>query len=198
MTALIKNEAVWAPVKYEAACKAVAAARSVDEVKEIADWMVAARAYAKQAQNRDLEADACEIRLRAVRRLGELIAAQAATVGLNQGAAAGGTKSGPRGLLTNPRDLRPTLKGQGINKTLAHHARVLSRQTPERFEQTVAHARDSVARGPSHRHQCVCHRARARDLYGAQIPGRQHRGPAGAHRKRSEVRGDSDRRAVAL
>jgi N6-adenosine-specific RNA methylase IME4 len=107
---------------------------------------MALRTYARQANNRDLEANAVEIRLRAVRRLGEMMAAQAGTVGLNQGAIAG--KTGLRG---NPvLDPRPTLKSQGIDKTLAHQARVLSRQSGERFEETIAHARDSVVRASRH------------------------------------------------
>jgi len=60
-------------VKYEAACRAVAEARSIDEVKEITNRAEAARAYAKQAKNRSMEIDAIEIRTRAERRLGEII-----------------------------------------------------------------------------------------------------------------------------
>lgn len=60
-------------VKYEAACRAVAEARTIDEVKEIANRAEAARAYAKQAKNRELELDASEIRVRAERRLGEIL-----------------------------------------------------------------------------------------------------------------------------
>ncbi len=43
------------------------------------------RAYAKQARDRSLEVDAAEIRIKAERRLGELIRAQKETVGLNKG-----------------------------------------------------------------------------------------------------------------
>jgi hypothetical protein len=60
-------------VKYEAACRAVAAAKSIDEVKEISNRAAAARAYARQAKNKQLELDALEIRTRAERRLGEMI-----------------------------------------------------------------------------------------------------------------------------
>jgi hypothetical protein len=89
-------------VRYDAACRAIAEAVSVDEVKDIRDQAVAMAAYARQAKNRDLEADAVEIRLRATRRLDQLRRAQKETVGLNQGAAGGGKKASPRGLLVNP------------------------------------------------------------------------------------------------
>src|SRR5262249_23417405 len=103
-------------------------------------------AYARQAKNRDLEADAVEIRMRATRRLDQLRQAQKDTVGLNQGAAGGGEKDGPRGLLVNPRDLRPTLASQGIDKNLAHQARVLGAMDEAAFERKVTEARKSVSR----------------------------------------------------
>src|SRR5262249_53461831 len=118
----------------------------VDEVKEIRDVAVALAAYARQAKNRDLEADAVEIRMRATRRLDQLRQAQKETIGLNRGAAGGGKKGGPRGLLVNPRDLRPTLASHGIDKNLAHQARVLGALSDERFERAVADARDATTR----------------------------------------------------
>lgn len=62
-------------VKYDAACRAVAEAKSIDELKEITNRAEAARAYARQAKNKQLELDALEIRVRAERRLGEIIIA---------------------------------------------------------------------------------------------------------------------------
>jgi N6-adenosine-specific RNA methylase IME4 len=126
-------------VRYDAACRALAEARSVDEVKDIRDKAIAMAAYARQARNRDLEADAVEIRMRATRKLDQLRQAQAATVGLNGG-------SLRRGLSENPRDERPTLASQGIDKNLAHQARVLGAMDDIAFERKVAEARDSAGR----------------------------------------------------
>jgi hypothetical protein len=129
-------------VKYDSACRALAEARSIDEVKDIRDKAVAMAAYARQAKNRDLEADAVEIRLRATRRLDQLRIAQKETVGLATG------KEGKRkalGLPENPSD-RPTLASQGINKNLAQQGRVLGSLSDEKFETVVADARDKVAR----------------------------------------------------
>ena len=72
-------------VKYDAACRAIAEAKGVDEVKDIRDEFKAKQAYARQAKNRQLEADCAEIRFRAARRVGELIKVQKETVGLNRG-----------------------------------------------------------------------------------------------------------------
>lgn len=133
-------------IHYDAACRALAVARSVDEVKDLRDKAIAMAAYARQARNHDLEADAVEIRMRATRRLDQLRQAQKESVGLNRGAAGGGEKAGPRGLLVNPRDLRPTLASQGIDKNLANQARVLGAIDDATFEHKVLEARASAAR----------------------------------------------------
>jgi N6-adenosine-specific RNA methylase IME4 len=99
--------------------------------------------YARQAKNRDLEADAVEIRMRATRRLDHLRQAQKDTVGLNQGAK--GSKV--TGLKKNPvMDDRPTLASQGIDKNLAHQARTLGALSDSKFEAVVADARGKVTR----------------------------------------------------
>src|SRR5262245_51067690 len=103
-------------VRYDAACRALAEARSVDEVKYVRDAAIAMAAYARQAKNRDLEADAVEIRLRATRRLDQMRQAQKEAVGLNHGLS-GSTVTGVT--KTPVKDLRPTLASQGIDKNLA-------------------------------------------------------------------------------
>ena len=81
----------------------------------------AMRAYAKQAKNRQLEIDAAEIRMRAERRVGELMAAQRENVGLNSGGehmkSDHRVENGPGG------DALPTFADAGIDTHLADRAR---------------------------------------------------------------------------
>jgi len=123
--------------RYDAACRAVSEAKSVDEVKDFRDRAVAMAAYARQANNRDLEADAIEIRMRATRRLDQLRQMQKETVGL----ADGGTAMRAR---VSGQPEVPTLASQGIDKNLAHQARTLGRLSDESFEEAVTDAREAV------------------------------------------------------
>ena len=75
-------------LRYETACQALAEARTVDEAKDIHDKAVAMAAYARLAKNRELEADAIEIRMRATRRMDQMRQAQKQTVGLRREPAA--------------------------------------------------------------------------------------------------------------
>src|SRR3546814_8431498 len=73
-------------VRYDKACRAIAEAKAVDEVKGIRDTAEALRAAARVAGNRQAEIDMAEIRIRAERRVGELLAAQRDAGLLSQGA----------------------------------------------------------------------------------------------------------------
>ena len=128
-------------VRYDAACRAVAEAKTIDEAKEIRDRAMALKAYARQAKNKDLEADVVEIRLRAERRVGELMGAQRETVGL---APPGRPKEIGSG--ENPIIRPPTLSEVGIDKALAHRGQILARLDDNEFRSTVADARDAAQR----------------------------------------------------
>jgi N6-adenosine-specific RNA methylase IME4 len=130
---------------YDAACLALGEAVRVDEVKNILDVAVAMRAYAKQAKNREAEADAVAIRMRATRRLDQLIKAQKNTVGLARGAEHGGRKRKIDGVRATPSIQRPTLAMQDIDKNLAKQARVLGALSEQDFERKVADARRSAS-----------------------------------------------------
>lgn len=124
-------------VKYDQACRAMAAAHAIDEVKDIRDSAEAIRSYARQARNKQLEIDASEIRFRAERRIGELIDMQRRTIGLNEGGRPPktGSKSDPVF----------TLSDAGINKHLADRARKYAAIDVEKFEAMMALRRDRIA-----------------------------------------------------
>ena len=113
-------------------------ARSVDEVKDIRDKAIAMAAYARQAKNRDLEADAVEIRLRAERRAGELLT----EMEKNQGAVAGKTGCKGRPVL----DSKPKLADFGVSKTQSSRWQALASIPQDKFASVVADACGKVDR----------------------------------------------------
>jgi phage N-6-adenine-methyltransferase len=130
-------------LRYDAACKAVAEANSIDEVKDFRDQAEAVRAYAKQAKNKQLEIDASEIRFRAERRLGELMAMQSGSVGL----AKGGEQYKTTGSKSDPviaAERLPTLAENGIDKHLADRARKYAAVPEKEFEAILADRRDRI------------------------------------------------------
>jgi hypothetical protein len=85
-------------------------------------------------------ADAEEIKARATRRLGQLMAQQKATVGVNPGVKVG---IGPRQVIEKPTDT-PTLADAGIDKNLAHRARQAAAISDAEFERVVAEQREKI------------------------------------------------------
>jgi len=126
-------------IKYDAACHALAEAVALDEVKDIRDKASAMQAYARQAKNKQLEVDASEIRIRAERRLGEILIEQKADGGL----ATGGqpyqaTPTGNGGVEI----LRPTLADAGIDYNLSSRAQAIAGIPEEEFEGELARHRE--------------------------------------------------------
>jgi phage N-6-adenine-methyltransferase len=122
---------------YDEACRAVLQAKRVDQVQELLNVAEGMRAYARQAKNKDLEIDAAEIRHRATRRLGQMIASQKATVGLAKGELR-------RGVTATPRAPIPTLDEAGIDKNLAKMARKNASVPDARFEEILAERRATI------------------------------------------------------
>lgn len=122
---------------YDLARAALAEARSVDDVKDILDKAAAMAEYRRRAGDRSLEVDAIEIRMFAERRLGQMIAAQKATVGLNKGTLRRGTSG-------EPRDERPTLADSGIDKKLSAKAQKMAAMPPEQFSAKLSAWREEA------------------------------------------------------
>jgi phage N-6-adenine-methyltransferase len=144
-------------VKYYAAREALAEAHRVDEVKRIRDEATQWKAYAQQAKDRQLIGYATGIRLRAERRIGQLMQAQREAVGLSKGGGTGANQYRAAGLRKNPA-ANPTLADAGIDKNLAHRARKLSKLDDELFEtkvtETISRAQAAIE-GKKHQPRAV-------------------------------------------
>ncbi|MFE8033826.1 hypothetical protein [Thiohalocapsa marina] len=136
-------------IKYDAACRALAEAKAVDEVKDLRDKAEAMRIYGMQAKNKTLEIDAAEIRIRAERRLGELIAAQKATVGLNTGSRGqlhGRKETGEvLALVDDEGQKPPSLSDAGISYDLSSRAQKIAAVPEAEFEAEVVEWRERVS-----------------------------------------------------
>lgn len=128
-------------VKYDAACRAIAEAKGVDEIVMIRDKAQAITAAARIAKNHGMEIDAAEIRIRAERRLGEMIAEQKRTVGLNKG---GWTERKRKscGADVEPQD-SPPLAVVGIDKKLSSRSQSIAAIPQRDFEETLAEHREA-------------------------------------------------------
>lgn len=121
---------------YDAARRALELAASTDDVLEIRNQAIAWAAYRRQAEDRTLEVKAMQIRFRAERRLGELVGAQKATVGLNAGSRGQlrGRDDSGGAVAEQPEDARPTLAEAGISRKLSSRAQRLAAMPLEQFE----------------------------------------------------------------
>lgn len=128
---------------YETATRALAEIKTIDGAKDLRDKSAAAAYYARLANNRHLEVDALELRLRAERRLGEMLAATE----LNRGRASAG-RTHLRSSETEPRESNPppTLADLGIDKKLSAEAQRLARLDETDFEDRLGRFRDQAFR----------------------------------------------------
>lgn len=125
-------------VLYESARSALAEARRVDEVKDIRDKAEAIRAYARMAGDTALEQDAAELRLRAERRMGILIAAEKA---------AGRLRRGPDKSTGEEQIPRVKLEELGIDRKLSARSQRVGGIAERAFEAMVERTRQRIADG---------------------------------------------------
>jgi hypothetical protein len=126
--------------RYEAAARALAAADAVDEVLEIRSQAEAWRAYARQAENKDLEIKASRIRFRAEKRLGEMLVASQRARG---GRPVEKTCSDTEQVFEAP----PTLAEVGISRKLSSRAQRLAQMDAAEFEQALERHADEMRSG---------------------------------------------------
>lgn len=131
-------------IKYEAACRALAECKAVDEVKTWADKAAAMQAYAKMAKDKAMEMDAAEIRIRAERRLGEMLAQQKEEGGLSKGAAGAGVNQHTPKEVRSSVSTAPKLADAGISKDLSSRAQKLAAVPEAEFEAEVGEWRERV------------------------------------------------------
>ena len=118
-------------VRYQAMCKAIADCHSVDEVKGLRDKAKALEVYAQQAQNFEAERKACEIRIRAERRAGELLREMKETG--NRDAGGGDRRSSSRPTTMIP----PKLSDLGITRDQSSKWQQLANVPAAEFERAV-------------------------------------------------------------
>jgi N6-adenosine-specific RNA methylase IME4 len=124
-------------LRYDAACRALAEARTVDEAKEIHDKAEAMRVYARQAQNLDLEIQASEIRVRAERRLGEMLIVEKQAGHITRGQ--------PKKKRSDEEQYqRVKLDDIGIDRKLSSRAQRLGGIAERAFEAMVARMREQI------------------------------------------------------
>ena len=129
------------PKKYDAALKALAAAKDVEDVMKVRVTGETMRAFARMMNDRHLEIDAVEIWIRAERVLGQMLAQQKITVGLAKG---GGDKRSNQRVVRRPGD-NLSYQEIGINKYLADRARKLARLSQKDFTKQLTVWRASGA-----------------------------------------------------
>lgn len=115
-------------IKYDAMCRAIEAAYDIDEVKDIRDKALAIEVYSRQAKNVDAEQHACEIRLRAERKVGKL---------LSEMEKAKGGKSEQKLYRSHDSTGNKSLKDMGISKNQSSKWQKLGKIPDEEFEEKL-------------------------------------------------------------
>ena len=123
--------------RYDAACRALAEARRVEDAKEAMDIAEAAREWARRVGDRSLEIDAAEVAIRARRRCGELLDELKAAGRLGRGRESN--------VLTSGHLPKVTLEEIGVSRNFSSECQQLAAMEPFAFEESVGRYRDRCA-----------------------------------------------------
>jgi hypothetical protein len=118
--------------RYDAMCTAIADCYGVDEAKGIRDKARALEVYAQQAMNTAAERRACEIRMRAERRAGELLMEMKGLEVIKEGRPE--KRSSGSTVVSEP---RKRLSDLGVSKTQSSQWQRLAEIPHEEFEQAI-------------------------------------------------------------
>lgn len=122
--------------------------QTVDDAAYLRRKSKAMEELAKEADaTLEIKLEATELRIRAERRLGQLIATMPKNKG-TAGTAKGKTSSGEL-LVSPPEDPTPTLVSQGVTKGMAESARNLAKIEHQAFENIVTTARHQARSNPT-------------------------------------------------
>lgn len=121
-------------VKFDAAKRQLAEAKTTFDVQDVRDKAEALRAFAKIARDRGMEIDATELRVRAERRIGEML--------LDTNLATGGRPK-KTGSTEEPVFTEATLAELGVDKKLSMRAQSYARVPADEFEKRVAEWRET-------------------------------------------------------
>lgn len=129
-------------VRYEAMCRAIAECVRVDEAQDIRNKSLALEAYYRQARNLEAEREAANIRLRAERRVGELLK-ELARADTARGGDTGANQHGRREAAPAPTEppaspYRDALERQGISTQAASRFQRLADIPAETFERALS------------------------------------------------------------
>jgi len=127
-------------IRYDEMCRAIEAAYSIDEVKEIHSRALAMEAYFRQAKNRENEIKAERIRDRAERRAGQLLnETPKATGAPGPGRGKAGTEAGPA--FTQAK----TLANLGVSKKQSAKWQAVAALPDDQFEGALNSPKPTVA-----------------------------------------------------
>lgn len=121
-------------MKYDEMCKLIAECHAIDEVREIQNKAVAVTEYHRRAKNFEAERQARVIRLRATRRLGELLIEMEENGQLRN---RGGNGSNQHEQKLSGETFALTLEELGVPRHEAAQSKELARIPPETFEELV-------------------------------------------------------------